>query len=82
MKGKLVNSNFQIIDLLVQVRVAGVLERLILFTLHFATLQPWLHVGSFTSSILIHYNYSDKGLVLLSFFLQIVHLLSYISARL
>ena len=55
MKGKWVDSNFQIIDLLVQPRAAGVAETLIFVHIaNFATLQPWLHVGYFTCRILIH----------------------------
>ena len=54
-KGKWVDSNFQIIDRLVPPRVAGVAGTLIFFHIaNFATLQPWLHVGSFTCRILIH----------------------------
>ena len=53
-EGQWVDSNFQIIDLLVPPRAAGVAGTLILFILQFATLQPWLHVGSFTCRILIH----------------------------
>ena len=44
-----VDSNFQIIDLLVPPRAAGVAGTLIFVHIaNFATLQPWLHVGSFT----------------------------------
>ena len=54
-KGKWVDSNFQIIDLLVPPRAAGVARTLIFVHIaNFATLQPWLHVGSFTCRILIH----------------------------
>ena len=54
-KGKWVDSNFQIIDLLVPPRAAGVAGMLIFVHIaNFATLQPWLHVGSFTCRILIH----------------------------
>ena len=43
------DSNFQIIDLLVQLRAAGVAGTLIFVHIaNFATLQPWLYVGSFT----------------------------------
>ena len=53
-KGKWVDSNFQIIDLLVPPRAAGVAGTLIFVHIaNFATLQPWLHVGSFTCRILI-----------------------------
>ena len=49
------DSNFQIIDLLVPPRAAGVAGTLIFVHItNFATLQPWLHVGSFTCRILIH----------------------------
>ena len=55
-KGKWVDSNFQIIDLLVPPRAAGVAGTLIFVHIaNFATLQHWLHVGSFTCRILIHY---------------------------
>ena len=54
-KGKWVDSNFQIIDRLVPPRAAGVAGTLIFFHIaNFATLQHWLHVGSFTCRILIH----------------------------
>ena len=54
-RGKWVDSNFQIIDL-VPPRAAGVAGTLIFdYMVNFATLQPWLHVGSFTCRILIHY---------------------------
>ena len=54
-QGKWVDSNFQIIDLLVPPRAAGVAGTLIFVHIaNFATLQPWLHVGSFTCRILIH----------------------------
>ena len=54
-KGTWVDSNFQIIDLLVQPRAAGVAGTLIFVHIaNFATLQPWLHVGSLTCRILIH----------------------------
>ena len=54
-KGKWVDSNFQIIDLLVPPLAAGVAGTLIFVHIaNFATLQPWLHVGSFTCRILIH----------------------------
>ena len=53
-KGKWVDSNIQIIDLLVPPRAAGVAGTLIIFVhiANFATLQPWLPVGSFTCRIL------------------------------
>ena len=55
-KGKWVDSNFQIIDLLVPPRAAGVTGTLIFVHIaNFDTLQPWLHVGSFTCRILIYY---------------------------
>ena len=54
-KGKWVDSNFQIIDLLVQPRAVGVAGTLIFVHIaNFATLQSGLHVGSFTCRILIH----------------------------
>ena len=54
-KGKWVDSNFQIIDLLVPPRAAGFAGTLIFVHIaNFATLQPWLHVRSFTCRILIH----------------------------
>ena len=44
-KWKWVDSNFQIIDLLVPPRAAGVAGMLIFVHIaNFATLQPWLHV--------------------------------------
>ena len=49
-KGKWVDSNFQIIDLLVQPRraagVAGTFN--FVHIANFPSLQPWLHVGCFT----------------------------------
>ena len=54
-KGKWVDSNFRIIDLQVPPRAAGVAGTLMFVHIaNFATLQPWLHVGSFTCRILIH----------------------------
>ena len=63
-KGEWVDSNFQIIDLLVQPRAAGVAGTLIFVHIaNFATLQPWLHVGSFTCR---NFNlHTHKGPVLL-----------------
>ena len=53
-KEKWVDSNFQIIDLLVTPRAAGVAETLIFVHIaNFATLHP-CSVGSFTCRILIH----------------------------
>ena len=53
-KGKWVDSNFQIIDLLVQPRAAGVVGTFIFVHItNFATL-PWLHVGCFNCRNLIH----------------------------
>ena len=56
---------FQIIDLLVQPRAAGVAGTLIFVHIaNFATLQPWLHVGSFTCRI-FNSLHTHKGPVLL-----------------
>ena len=64
-KGEWVDSNFQIIDLLVQPRGAGVAGTLIFVHIaNFATLQPWLHVGSFTCRI-FNSQHTHKGAVLL-----------------
>ena len=64
-KGEWVDSNFQIIDLLVQPRAAGVAGTLIFVHIaNFATLQPWLHVGSFTCRI-FNSLHTHKGPVLL-----------------
>ena len=55
MKGKWVDSNFPIIDFLVPPRAAGVAGTLVFVHIaNFATLQPWLHVESFTCRTLIH----------------------------
>ena len=55
-KGKWVDSNFQIIDFLVPPRAAGIAGMLIfVHNANYATvLQPWQHVGYFTCRILIH----------------------------
>ena len=54
-KGRCVVFNFQIINLLVLPRAAGVAGPYIFVHIaNFATLQPWLHVGYFTCRILIH----------------------------
>ena len=64
-KGEWVDSNFQIIDLQVPPRAAGVAGTLILVHIaNFATPQPWLHVGSFTCRI-FNSLYTHKGPVLL-----------------
>ena len=64
-KGKWVDSNFQIIDLLVPPRAAGVAGTLIFVHIaNLATLQPWLHVGSFTCRI-FNSLHTHKGPVLL-----------------
>ena len=64
-KGEWVDTNFQIIDLLVQPRAAGVAGTLIFVHIaNFATLQPWLHVGSFTCRI-FNSLHTHKGPVLL-----------------
>ena len=64
-KGEWVDSNFQIIDLLVPPRAAGVTGTPIFVHItNFATLQPRLHVGSFTCRI-FNSLYMYKGLVLL-----------------
>ena len=64
-KGEWVDSNFQIIDLLVQPRAVGVAGTLIFVHIaNFATLQPWLHVGSFTCHI-FNSLHTHKGPVLL-----------------
>ena len=89
-KGEWVDSNFHIIDLLVQPRAAGVAGTLIFVHIaNFATLQPWLHVGSFTCRILIHcirtrdpYFYvplRDTELLLLYIFIHSKHGMSTIS---
>ena len=63
-KGKWVDPNFQTIDLIVQPHAAGDAGTLIFVHIaNFATLQPWLHVGSITCRILIHCIH--KGPVLL-----------------
>ena len=63
-KGEWVDSNFQIIDL-VPPRASGVAGTLIYVqTANFATLQPWLHVGSFTCRI-FNSLYTHKAPVLL-----------------
>ena len=68
-KGEWVDSNFQIIEILVLPRAAGVAGTLIFVHIaNFATLQPWLHVGSFTCRI-FNSLYTHKGLVLLCTFL-------------
>ena len=60
MKGKWVDSNLQVIDILVLPRAAGVAETLTFVHIaNFATLQPWLHVGYFNSL------YTHKSPVLL-----------------
>ena len=64
-RGEWVDSNFQITDLLVQPRAAGVDGTLIIVHIaNFATLQPWLHAGSFTCRI-FNSLYTHKGPVLL-----------------
>ena len=64
-KGEWVDSNFQLIDLLVPPHAAGVAGTLIFVHIaNFATLQPWLHVGSFTCRI-FNSLYTLKGPVLL-----------------
>ena len=63
-KGEWVDSNFQLIDLLVPPHAAGVAGTLIFVHIaNFATLQPWLHVVSFTCRIL-NSMYTLKGPVL------------------
>ena len=64
-KGEWVDSNFQIIDLLVPPRVTGVVGTLtFVYIANFATLQPWLHLRSFTCWI-CNSLYTHKGPVLL-----------------
>ena len=65
-KGEWVDSNFQIIDVLVRPRAAGVDGTLIFVHIgNFATLvQPWPHVGSFTCRI-FNSLHTHKGPVLL-----------------
>ena len=54
-KGNWVDSNFQIFDILVQPRAAGVAGTLIFVHIaNSATLQPWPHVGYLTCYNLIH----------------------------
>ena len=56
--------NVQIINLLVPLRAAGVAGTLIFVHIaNFATLQPWLHVGSFTCRI-FNSLHTHKGPVL------------------
>ena len=58
-KGEWVDSNFQIIDLLVPPRAAGVAGTIIFVHIaNFATLLPWLHVGSYCQQ---HVGWSCSG---------------------
>ena len=65
-KGKWVDSNFQIIDLLVRPRAAGVAGTLIFVHIaNFATLQPWLHACKIFYLLYFNSLYTHNGPVLL-----------------